>query len=89
MNDTPLKIAMRPPHPGVFLREEVLEVLELSIDSAAAKLGVEHSELVDLLNGAASLSNEMARRVEKVFGLNMETMLRMQAWHDRCSMAAT
>lgn len=41
-----------------------------------------------LLNGKAALSPEMALRVEKAFGLNMDMMLRMQAWHDCVRMRA-
>jgi antitoxin HigA-1 len=33
-----------------------------------------------------ALSPEMAFRIEKAFGLTMETMLRMQAWHDAKAM---
>ena len=42
--------------------------------------------LSDLLNGNAALSAEMALRVEKAFGVDMETLLRMQAWHDAFDM---
>ncbi len=35
-----------------------------------------------LLNGSASLSAEMAIRFENAFGLNADTMLRMQATYD-------
>jgi plasmid maintenance system antidote protein VapI len=37
------------------------------------------------VNGHAS-SPEMALRIEKAFGFSMETMLRMQTWHDVCAM---
>ena len=32
------------------------------------------------------LSPEMALRVEKAFGVSMDTLLRMQAWHDGYAM---
>ena len=38
------------------------------------------------MNGSASLSPEMALRVEKAFGLGMDMLLRMQAWHDASRM---
>jgi len=69
-------------HPGEFIREEVLDVLNLSISKAAQVLGVRRATLSDLLNEKAALSPEMALRVEKANGLDMDTMLRMQAWHD-------
>ena len=38
------------------------------------------------MNGKASLSPEMALRVEKAFGVSMDTLLRMQAWYDSHTM---
>ena len=34
------------------------------------------------LNGNAALSPEMALRIEKAFDVNLDMLLRMQAWHD-------
>ena len=82
MGTGPVKIGMKPSHPGEFFREEVLEPLNLSITRAAEILDVRRATLSDLVNGKASLSPEMAIRIEKGFGLDMDTMLRMQAWHD-------
>ena len=77
-----IDIGMTPSHPGEFIREEVLAPLELSIAKAAEVLGVRRATLSDLVNEKAALSPEMALRIEKAFGLDMDTMLRMQAWHD-------
>jgi len=44
-------------------------------------LGVRRATLSDLLNEKAALSPKMALRMEKVFQLNMDMLLRMQAWH--------
>ena len=38
--------------------------------------------LSNLLNGNAALSGEMALRIEKAFGVRMETLMRMQGAHD-------
>jgi addiction module HigA family antidote len=83
---TPSKIGMAPPHPGAFIRDEILNELGLSVSAAAKALGVRRATLSDLLNGNAALSAEMALRVEKAFGVDMETLLRMQAWHDAVAM---
>ena len=77
-----VKIGMRPPHPGSFIREEILEELGLSVSRAAEALGVRRATLSELVNGRATLSPEMALRVEKAFGVSMDMLLRMQAWHD-------
>jgi len=86
MTDGGIKMGMTPPHPGTFIRIEALEELGLSVTTAAKILGVRRATLSDLLNGNASLSPEMAMRVEKAFGLSMDMLLRMQAWHDATQM---
>src|SRR5205807_6653971 len=86
MSEAPIKIGMAPPHPGAFIRDEVLEELGLSVSKAAEVLGVRRATLSDLINGNAALSAEMALRIEKAFGVKMETLLNMQAWHDAYTM---
>jgi plasmid maintenance system antidote protein VapI len=39
-----------------------------------------------LINGNAALSAEMALRIEKAFGVKMETLLNVQAWYDAYTM---
>src|ERR1700731_537956 len=68
----------RPPHPGQFIRAEVIGPLGLSVTKAAEVLGVTRPALSALLNGRAALSPEMALRIEKAFGPKMDTLLRMQ-----------
>jgi antitoxin HigA-1 len=68
--------------PGEFIREEILDELGLSVTCAAELLGVRSATLSDLVSGRAALSPEMALRIEKAFGVSMDTLLRMQAWHD-------
>lgn len=68
-----------PPHPGGFLRRQVVEPLGLNVTDAAKVLGVSRSTLSNLFNGKAELTGDMALRVEKAFGPNMETLMRMQA----------
>ena len=88
MNETISKIGMRSSHPGEFVRSEILEELGLSIGKASEALGVRRATLSDFVNGKAALSPEMALRLEKAFGLDMEMMLRMQAWFDSHAMRA-
>src|SRR5713226_1989245 len=82
MSEIPVKIGLKPPHPGSFVREEILDELGLSVGRAAEILGIRRATLSDLVNGKAALSAEMALRIEKAFGVNMDTLLRMQAWYD-------
>lgn len=71
-----------PVHPGSFVRTEIVEALGLTITGAAERLGVTRPALSALLNGRASMSPEMAIRLDKAFGVNMETLMRMQNSHD-------
>ena len=79
---------MTPSHPGEFVRMEMIEELGLNVTQAAEILGVRRATLSDLLNGNAALSPEMALRIEKAFGVSMDMLLRMQAWHDASRMRA-
>ena len=88
MADNGISVNMTPPHPGDFIRTEVIEELGLTITKAAGILGVRRATLSDLLNGGASLSPEMALRIEKAFGIGMDMLLRMQAWRDASQMRA-
>jgi antitoxin HigA-1 len=80
-----VKMGMTPPHPGGFIKRSVLPD-ELSVTAAAEVLGVGRPALSSLLNEKAALSPEMALRIEKAFGVRMDTLLRMQARHDAFQM---
>lgn len=71
-----------PPHPGDMIRTEILEPLGLTVSRAAEALGVRRATLSDLVNEKASLTPEMALRIEKAFGPRMEHLLRMQLDYD-------
>ena len=73
---------LNPAHPGPIIRHEVLEPLGLSVTRAAHVLGVARPTLSNLLNGRASLSPEMAIRIEKAFGPKADHLLRVQLAHD-------
>lgn len=83
-----VQVNMTPSHPGDFIRAEVIDELGLSVTRAAGILGVRRATLSALLNGNAGLSPEMALRIEKAFGVSMDMLLRMQAWHDAADMRA-
>ncbi len=72
----------KPPHPGDLIRTEILEPMDLSVSKAAEILKVRRATLSDLLAGKASLSAEMALRIEKAFGPEMDHLLRMQLAYD-------
>jgi addiction module HigA family antidote len=69
---------LNPVHPGRFLRTEIIDAHELSVTAAAKILRVSRPTLSSLLNAKADLSGDMALRFEKAFGVEMETLMRMQ-----------
>lgn len=71
-----------PPYPGEFVRFEIVEALDLSTAKTAGLLEVAHSELAALLGEQTPLSSELALRIEKVFGVSMDTLMRMQTSYD-------
>jgi antitoxin HigA-1 len=71
-----------PSHPGDFIRTEIIEPAGLSVTAAAAALQVSRPALSSVLNGRADLSGNMALRIEKAFGVKMDTLMRMQAAYD-------
>ena len=81
-----IKANFPPSHVGAFLKRSIIPD-DVTVTDAAKLLGVGRPALSQLLNGNAALSPEMALRFEKVFGVKMDTLLRMQArfdaWHMR------
>ena len=75
-------VIRKPVHPGDFIRTEIIEAHGLSVTAAAKVLGVSRPAVSNLLNQNADLSGEMALRIEKAFGVNMDTLMRMQAAYD-------
>jgi addiction module HigA family antidote len=71
-----------PPHPGEIIREEIIKALGLTVTGAAEILGVRRATLSDVTNGKASVTAEMALRLEKAFGVSMDLLLKMQAGYD-------
>ncbi len=69
-----------PSHIGEFVRE-IVEGHGLNVTTGAKQLGVTRQALSTLMNSNGGLSPEMALRIEKAFGVKMDTLLRMQtAW---------
>jgi addiction module HigA family antidote len=71
-----------PPHPGDLIRTEIIGALGLNVSKAAEILKVRRATLSDLLRGKAALKPEMALRIEKAFGPDMNHLLRMQLAYD-------
>jgi addiction module HigA family antidote len=71
-----------PSHPGAVIYWGILEPLDISITKAADILGVRRATLSAVVNGKAALSAELALRIEKAFGPEVDHLLRIQAAYD-------
>ncbi|MGA2817675.1 MAG: HigA family addiction module antitoxin [Xanthobacteraceae bacterium] len=71
-----------PPHVGQVIWNGILMPLGLSVTKAAEVLGVRRATLSDLVNGKVALTAEMALRIHKAFGPDVDHLLRMQVTYD-------
>jgi addiction module HigA family antidote len=71
-----------PPHPGLSVRHDCLEPLNLTVTDSARILGVTRQALNNLLNGKSGISPEMAIRLDKAFGGGAQTWLGLQMDYD-------
>jgi antitoxin HigA-1 len=69
-------------HPGVWLRQEIVEPAGVTVTELADHMDVARQSMSKLLNARQGLSADMAIRFEKAFGLSAETLMRMQATHE-------
>jgi len=69
-----------PPHPGEVLREYL--PADMQVTEAAQKLGVSRVTLSRVLNGHASISADMAIRLESALGTSASLWVGMQADFD-------
>jgi addiction module HigA family antidote len=69
-------------HPGLWLSDEIVKPYGLSVTDLARHFGVSRQAMSTLLNGRTGLTAEMAIRFEKAFGLQADTLCRMQSNFD-------
>jgi addiction module HigA family antidote len=73
---------LEPPHPGEFIREDILPALGMTIKDLAKHLGVSRVALSELVNQRRAVSLEMAQRLGKAFGNGARFWLALQMQHD-------
>lgn len=71
-----------PLHPGIIVKETLIEGANLNVTEAAQKLGVSRTALSRLLNGHAGISPEMALRLSKLLNTSIELWINLQAQYD-------
>lgn len=73
---------MKKIHPGQILYTELVEGRNLTISKIAELLGTTRSNFSNIINGHASISPNMALRIEKVFGGTASHLLNLQRLYD-------
>ncbi|HWR80031.1 MAG TPA: HigA family addiction module antitoxin [Pseudomonas sp.] len=71
-----------PPHPAEILREDVLPELDITITDFAAALGYSRVHLSKVLNGRASITPDLAVRLERAGIGRARHWLAMQASYE-------
>jgi addiction module HigA family antidote len=76
-NDLP---GFEPPHPGEYIRKDILPALGMTITDLADHLGVTRASLSELVNCRRDVSLEMAQRLGQAFrnGTRFWMALQMQ-----------
>jgi addiction module HigA family antidote len=69
-------------HPGAYLRAKILTPRGLTVKAAAVELGVSRQSWSSVITGVTNLSPEMAWRIEKTWGVSMESLLKRQMAYD-------
>lgn len=69
-------------HPGIILRETVIERLGLSVSDAADRLAMSRPALSRVLNGHAGISPELAIRLETAGASPARFWINLQADYD-------
>lgn len=82
MGNSAEEMKIEPPHPGEFIREDILPELEMTIKDLARHLGVSRVALSELVNERRAVSLEMAQRLGQAFGNGPRFWLALQMQHD-------
>jgi addiction module HigA family antidote len=69
----------KPTHPGIVLKEDIIDFLGMTITEAAKDLGVSRKALSELIHEKVSLSPDMAVRIAKATDTSPESWFSMQS----------
>jgi len=76
-NDT-----LAPIHPGIILKEEFLDPMEITQYKLAKDIGVDRARINQIVNGGRSISADTALRLSTYFGLSDRYWLNAQTLYD-------
>ena len=73
---------LKPTHPGDIVLHEFIKPLGITRYRTAKSLGIQQRRLDEICAGKRSITADTALRLERVFGMEAEFWLRLQANHD-------
>lgn len=82
MVDNSNRLAFKPPHPGEYIREDILPSLNMSISDFAEHLGVTRNTASRIINEKSAISTDMAIRLGQAFKNGARFWLALQMQHD-------
>lgn len=82
MGDRDGELGFRPPHPGEYLKEDILPELGMTVSRLATHLGVTRQSTSRLLNEKSAVSMDMAVRLGQAFKNGARFWLALQMQHD-------
>lgn len=71
-----------PRHPGESVRLDCIEATNLTIAAAAEHMQISERQLMDVCQGRAPITAEIAIRLDMAFGGTAETWLALQSAYD-------
>lgn len=71
-----------PLHPGVIIKEVLIDQTDFTITQAANRLGVTRTTLSRLLNQHSGISPEMALRLSKLLNTSIDMWINLQSQYD-------
>ncbi|MEM5493374.1 HigA family addiction module antitoxin [Hoeflea sp. AS16] len=71
-----------PTHPGEMLLEEFMKPYGLSARKVATMIGVPANRISEIVAGNRSVTADTAHRLDKLFGMGVDTWLSLQAHYD-------
>lgn len=72
----------KPLHPGVHVKDILIDGAQLSVTDAAEKLGITRTALSRLINCHTGISSEMAVRLSKLLGNSIDFWVNLQAQYN-------
>lgn len=80
---------INPAHPGRVLKNQFMKPYGTSNYKLAQAMAISESHIGRLVNGKASITADIAKRLEIVFGMSARTWLNMQSGYDLLMLEAT